>query len=170
MIGTCAGDQSQVRGHGKWSPKGLVSSPVMPPSGGDRREPQRLDLWQSPPPASGSWREEANDAGAFHVVSGPAFPDGSYGSQWWEKDPECPRRWPRTAPPGRTPPNPPGTELPGPGDGSLEFLHSVHLLAVYDDGGGSVVLSLLLVLRSSRTTSGLKQRHMKGGWDTIIRW
>ncbi len=120
MTDTFAGDQSQARGHGKWSPKEPVSTPVMVPSGGDRREPQRLDLWQSPPPVSGSWREEANDAGVFHVVSGLAFPDGSYESLWWERDPECPLNWPRTAPPGRTPPNPLGIELPCPGDGSLE--------------------------------------------------
>ncbi len=44
MADTCAGDQSQAGGHGKWSPKEPVSTPVMVPSGGDRREPQRLDL------------------------------------------------------------------------------------------------------------------------------
>ncbi len=44
MVGTCAGDQSQARGYRKWSPKEPVSTPVMAPSGGDRREPQRLDL------------------------------------------------------------------------------------------------------------------------------
>ncbi len=44
MTDTCAGDQSQARGHGKWSPKEPVSTPVRDPSGGDRREPQRLDL------------------------------------------------------------------------------------------------------------------------------
>ncbi len=42
MAGTCAGDQA--RGHGKWSPKESVRTQVMAPSGGDRREPQRLDL------------------------------------------------------------------------------------------------------------------------------
>ncbi len=34
----------------------------------------RPRLWQSPPPASGSWREEADDAGVFHEVGGPASP------------------------------------------------------------------------------------------------
>ncbi len=122
MVGTCAGDQSQARGHGKWSPKEPVSTPVMPPSGGESEGATEAGFVTEPPPppASGSWREEANDAGAFHVDSGLASPDGSYGNQWWGKDPECPRHWPRTAPPGRTPPNPLGTELPCPGDGSLE--------------------------------------------------
>ncbi len=44
MTDTCAGDQSQARGHGKRSQKEPVSTPVMVPSGGDQREPQRLDL------------------------------------------------------------------------------------------------------------------------------
>ncbi len=49
-----------------------------------------------------------------------------------------------------------------------DFLHLVRLLTIHDDGRGALVNSLLLVPLSSRTTGGLKQRNMKGGWDTII--
>ncbi len=59
-----------------------VNTQVTVPSGGDRREPQRLNSWQSPSPVSGSWREEANDAGVFLEVLGQVCPGGLYGSLW----------------------------------------------------------------------------------------
>ncbi len=118
---------------------------------------------RAPPPVSGSWREEANDAGVFRGVWGPAFPGGLDGSLRWEKDPRCPPHWPKTVPPGRTPPSPLDTAVSGPGDGSPESpgpdRPPRHLWWVS---------SLLLDLLSSRTTSGLKQRDMKSGWDTIM--
>ncbi len=43
MTDTCTGDQSQARGCGNWSSDELVSTLVRDPSGGARREPQRLD-------------------------------------------------------------------------------------------------------------------------------
>ncbi len=44
MTDTCTGDQSQALGFcGNWSPDELVSTRVRDPSGGARREPQRLD-------------------------------------------------------------------------------------------------------------------------------
>ncbi len=59
-----------------------VNTQVTVPSGDDRREPQRLNLWQSPSPVSGSWREEANDAGVSLEDLGQVCPGGLYGSLW----------------------------------------------------------------------------------------
>ncbi len=80
MAGTCAGDQSQARGHGKWSLKEPVSTPVMVPSGGDWREPQRLDFLA--PSCERLLRRGGKRRRGHPRGLGLAFPDGSYESLW----------------------------------------------------------------------------------------
>ncbi len=99
-----------------------VNTPVTVPSGGDWREPQRLNLWQSPSPGSGSWREEANDAGVFLGVSGMVCPGDLYGSQWLVRVLVYHQHWAMTVPPDRTPPSPRDTGGVYPDDESPEFL------------------------------------------------
>ncbi len=99
-----------------------VNTPVTVPSGGDWRELQRLNLWQSPSPGSGSWREEANDAGVFLGVSGMVCPGDLYGSQWLVRVLGYHQHWAMTVPPDRTPPSPRDTGGVCPDDESPEFL------------------------------------------------
>ncbi len=103
-------NQPQVRGE-----MGKVNTQGMAPSGGGEKPVREPRSWQSPPPASGSWREEADDAGVFHVVGGPVSPGVIGGTPLWEWDPRYRLSSPRNAPPGRTPPSRPDTAAYRPG-------------------------------------------------------
>ncbi len=94
------------------------------PSGGAEGVVREPWSWQSPPPASGSWREEADDAGVFHKVGGPASPGAIGGTPLWEWGPGYRLSSPRITTPDRTPPSRPDTVAYRPGVWNL----AVHAL------------------------------------------
>ncbi len=144
MEDTCAG--------GKWSPRRSILH---------RREPQRSDSWQSPSTVSGSGRTRLSTSTRCRSVwmSLVKFSGKCGINDFMGVDPES-FLWAISLP---------VDQILQPSTTGIQNLSDlVILLAVHNDGRGTLVYDLLLIPLSFRTTDGLKQGDMKGGWDVII--